>query len=121
MNITPLSDEAFAIIAQCNEANKSYGITVDPYKGNIKFVWAFKIDKEKAHREGFDEHHIHGSVSVDENFNGCPYCGAKQFYICGNCGSVVCYHGEKSVTCPSCGQHGEIEKVDAVDLKGGDY
>jgi len=121
MNITPLSKEAFAIIAHCNEAKKVYGITVDPQNGIIKFVWSFKISKEKAHREGFDEHRIHGTVSIDENFNGCPYCGIKTFYVCGNCGVVVCYHGENAVTCPSCGQYGKIEKIGTIELSGVGY
>ena len=40
-------------MAVCEEVKKPFGITVD-YVGprQYKFVWAFKIDKDKAHREG---------------------------------------------------------------------
>ena len=86
-----------------------------------KFVWAFKIDQEKAHREGYDAKTVRGGVTIDKDYPGCPYCGAKNFYTCGSCGCVVCYHGEEAVTCPKCGFHGEITKVDAIDLRGGGY
>lgn len=44
MDITKISNEAFAILAECEETKKPFGITVDPYRGAMKFVWAFKID-----------------------------------------------------------------------------
>ena len=87
---------------------------------HYKFVWAFKIDKDKAHREGYDEHSVTGSVEIDSEYPGCPYCGSKQFYICG-CGKIICYHGERVVTCPSCGQRGEITTVSEINIKGGGY
>lgn len=121
MDITKLSKDAFAIVAECPEAKKPYGVTVDPDGSELHFVWSFKIDRSKAKREGFDQKHIRGGIVTDKNFPGCPYCGTKQFYVCGNCNSVVCYHGQKQVTCPSCGQHGEIQMVESIDLRGGGY
>ena len=64
--MTGLSDKAFATMAVCKETKRPFGITVD-YIGprHYKFVWAFKIDKDKAHREGYDEHTVTGSVELD--------------------------------------------------------
>lgn len=121
MDITRLSQNAFAVVGTCEETKKPFGITVDPERNNLKFVWAFKIDKEKAHREGFDKRNVRGGITYDEHFPGCPHCGAKQFYVCGNCNSVNCYHGQKHVTCPSCGMQGEIQTVESIDLQGGGY
>ncbi|MEE3415053.1 MAG: TerY-C metal binding domain-containing protein [Prevotella sp.] len=121
MAITKLSQNAFAVMATCEETKKPFGITVDPERNNLKFVWAFKIDKDKAHREGFDKRNVRGGITYDTNFPGCPHCGAKQFYVCGNCNSVVCYHGQKHVVCPSCGMQGEIQTVESIDLRGGGY
>ena len=61
--MTRLSDKAFAIMAICEKTKKPFGITVD-YIGprRYKFVWAFKIDKDKAHREGYDKHTVTGCV-----------------------------------------------------------
>ncbi len=121
MEIEKISEEAFAILAQCEETRRPFGITVDPYKGNLKFVWAFKIDKAKAHREGFDSKKVHGTISLAQHFPGCPYCGEKRFYICGNCNSVVCWHGQERVTCPNCHKSGTLEAADSFDLRGGGY
>lgn len=119
--MTTLSNKAFAIMAVCEETKQPFGITID-FIGprRYKFVWAFKIDKERAHREGYDEHSVTGSVELDPDYPGCPYCGTKQFYIC-RCGKIVCYHGEESVTCPACGQSGVITEVREINLNGGGY
>lgn len=121
MDITPISNEAFAILAECEETKKPFGITVDPRRGDLKFVWAFKIDKAKAHREGFDGVKVQGAISLDSNFPGCPHCGSKRFYICDNCKTVVCWHGQERVTCPHCHQSGTIYRAESFDLRGGGF
>lgn len=117
--MTPISDDAFVIMSICPEAKKHYGITVDHMGSNkYKFVWAFKIDKDKAHREGYDSKRVHGSIELDDNYPGCPYCKAKQYVFC-NCGSVICWNGEEVIKCPTCGASGEVSSVETVDLSGG--
>lgn len=117
-----LSKEAFVVTAICDESKKTYGITVDSEGlGQYVFHWAFPIDSEKAHREGYDVKSVHGSVSIDKNFPGCPYCGSRDFIFCGNCGSVMCYHGQRRSTCLKCGCSGEVSSVEGVDLKGGSF
>ena len=119
--MTPVSDKAFAVMAVCPEANKYYGITVDYLRKNaFKFVWAFKIDKDKAKREGYASQRVHGSVELDTEYPGCPYCKSKRFIFC-SCGTVMCWHGQRVVTCPSCGQTGEVSSVSSVDLHGGGF
>ena len=119
--MTGLSEKAFATMAICEETKRPFGITVDYVsQRHYKFVWAFKIDREKAHREGYDTKTVTGSVELDPDYPGCPYCGTKDFYICG-CGKVVCYHGQQRVTCPECGQVGEITQVSEISLRGGGY
>ena len=119
--MTELSDKAFAIMAVCEETQKTFGITVDYIsQRHNKFVWTFKVDKGKAHREGYDSKTVTGSVELDPNYPGCPYCGSKKFYIC-SCGKIVCYHGQRIVTCPECGQIGELAPVNEINLKGGGY
>lgn len=116
-----LSEKAFAVMAVCEETKKSFGITVDYVsRRRYRFVWAFKINKDKAHREGYDAKTVTGSVEFDPQYPGCPYCGSKRFFIC-NCGSMVCYHGQRVVTCPECGSTGELAAVSEIDLRGGGY
>jgi hypothetical protein len=108
-------------MAVCPKANKYYGITVDYLsRDRFKFVWAFKVDLQKAHREGYDMTSVKGSVELDNDYPGCPYCGAKQYIFC-SCGAIACWHGEKTFTCPKCGISGEVSTVSSVDLKGGGF
>ena len=116
-----LSKQAFAIMAMCEEKKEHFGITVDPRQGYYAFVWAFKIKKEQAKREGYDQTHVRGQVIYDDNFNGCPHCGAKSVYMCNRCGKVVCYHGQEVVTCPTCGSSSTLRAADSVDLSGGGF
>lgn len=119
--MTPISDNAFAVISYCPEAKKTYGISVDPIaKMRFRFVWAFKIGAEQAHREGYDSKTVTGSVELDNSFPGCPYCKSKQFLFC-TCGAVMCWHGQSVVTCPKCGLTGEVSTVTNVNLKGGGF
>lgn len=117
-----LSDEAFAIMAVCEETKKTFGISVDPCGHNTyAFHWAFKIKDGQAAREGFDKTHVRGSIMFDKNFNGCPHCGSKSFYLCQHCGRIVCYHDQEYVTCPNCGYSSTLSAVEEVDLQGGGF
>ena len=78
--MTELSDKAFAIMAVCEETQKTFGITVDYIsQRHYKFVWTFKVDKGKAHREGYDSKTVTGSVELDPNYPGCPSVEVKNF------------------------------------------
>lgn len=96
--MSKLHDAAFAIMAMCEETKQPFGITVDPRGQNYAFCWGFKINPDQAKREGYDKTQVHGAVEFDKDFNGCPYCGSKRFYICASCGKIVCYHGQEMVT-----------------------
>lgn len=123
MSITKISKDAFAILARCSKTKESFGITVDP-KGRNRFslVWAFPINQHQAHKEGFDTKHVHGSITFDENYNGCPHCGEKNFFVCGSCGTLACYSGQSSrVRCPHCNQDLILEESSDFDLSGGAY
>ena len=119
--MSKLSKEAFATMAMCEEHKEHFGITVDPRNGCYAFVWGFKIKKGQAKREGYDRKNVKGVVVFDDHFNGCPYCGSKQFYICNHCGKVVCYHGQEIVTCPNCGVSSTLQAAESVDLSGGGF
>lgn len=74
--MTTLSNEAFAVMAACERTKQPFGITVDKIcSGQYKFVWAFKIDKEKAQREGYGRTKVKGNIILDTEYPGCPYCG----------------------------------------------
>lgn len=121
MAITKLSNKAFAIVAYCEKTGNPFGITVDPEGNKLKFVWSFKISKGAAHREGYDNNHVRGAITFAPGYPGCPYCRTTNFWVCNNCHSVVCWHGQKVVTCPNCQMTGELYEQEIFDLQGGDY
>lgn len=116
-----LSDEAFAVVAGCPKVKQLYGITVNRCGYNYRLMWSFKISKEAAKREGYDKKTVKGAIDYDADYPGCPYCGSKQFYVCGNCGKLVCYYGEEKVTCPMCGYSSGVQMVEEIDLTGGGF
>lgn len=120
MAITPISDNAFVMSVICNKSKENFGVTVDKIANNhYKMVWAFKLDRDRAKREGYDKKTAKGSLDNDVNYPGCPYCGCRQLVFC-SCGAVTCWDGEsRTITCPKCKQTGEIANVSSVDLKGG--
>lgn len=117
--MSKLSNKAFAIMAMCEETKKPFGITVEPKEGYCVFNWAFKIKPGQGAREGYDKTHVKGGVMYSPEFNGCPHCGAKSFYICTHCGKVVCFHQQEYVKCPNCGKAGTLQSSESVDLSGG--
>lgn len=118
--MTPLSKNAFAVLGMCSRVNQPFGMTVDPIsRSQMKIVWAFKISADKARREGYDKTSMRGSVVFDDEFPGCPYCESHDFYVCGNCGTVVCFNNEEHVKCPKCGNESDVVVSDEINLSGG--
>lgn len=117
-----LSDKAFAVTAKCSKTKKPFGITVNPLsKRQFAFVWAFKMKEGQGEREGYENNHVKGAMIYDDDFNGCPYCHSRQFYLCSNCGKLSCYHGEIEVICPTCGTQSIVQAVEEIELAGGQF
>ena len=122
MEITKVSKDAFAVFAACARTRQYFGISVDPVaRGQYKFVWAFKISKDQAVKEGFDRQQVKGAISVDPGFNFWPHCGGQEFVQCGNCGKFFCYY-EGASSCPHCGQRiGQITTANEFSFGGGGF
>ncbi|MCH5225131.1 MAG: hypothetical protein J1D77_03990 [Muribaculaceae bacterium] len=119
MAITPISDNAFVMTAICPQTKGYYGVTVDRILNNqYKMIWAFRLDKDRAKREGYDIKKASGSIQPDANYPGCPYCKAQSLIFC-SCGSVFCWNGNKLVTCPKCGYKGEVGYSESINFQGG--
>ena len=118
-----LSKDAFAVMCTCGKTKETFGITIDPRGGVYSMCWAFKIKKDQAKREGYDKVKVHGAVDGDPNFNGCPYCGSKDFFVCPRCGHFVCFDGklDVQVTCPNCGGSGIVKRAESLDISGGGF
>ena len=100
-----MKKEASVILAKCAQ-DKLYGIRIEKRDNDWVRTWAFKLKEETAEKEGFDKINFTGSFYTDEEYPGCPYCGAKKCFVCGNCGKVSCYDGSDKVVCNWCGSNG---------------
>lgn len=105
-------------MAMCPQHRGLFGITVDEICHNqYSFVWSFKLDERRAKSEGFEQQSVNGSVVMEPDFPGCPYCGAKTFVFCGKCGAISCYDGHGTSKCPKCGFVSRVEVADSFNIK----
>jgi len=117
---------AKVIMARCSENKKSFGIRIEQRGRDWVRTWAFPMDERKAKREKFDANAVTGSMNADDEYPGCPHCGAKGFVQCG-CGKIGCNGGIRDCgdyaeyTCPWCGDTGELQNADSFDVSSGDY
>ncbi len=111
--------DAAVILFKCGKTHKTYGVTVEKQAdGDWKRAWAFPINEETAHEEGYDRTQANGTLSELPGYPGCPYCGTHQFVRC-HCGKFGCYHGEKQYTCLWCGKTAGVSPSERFDFSGG--
>jgi len=112
--------EAQVTLAKC-KTGQTYGIRMEKMDSDWKMTWAFPIDEKKALSEGYNRSKITGCFSPIANYNGCPFCGAKQFMLCSDCGHLSCYQVGASVAkCYWCGNSGAVSTIDKVTLTSGE-
>ncbi len=115
--------EASVIVMKCTQTKHLFGVRIQKMEdGDWYRTWAFKLNETRAAREGYNKNKISGGLSELEGFPGCPYCGRKNFYICGYCKQVACtdYGAEKEV-CPSCGESLSLTVADRFDVGTGTF
>ena len=96
--------EANIVLSKCNVHNRTFGIRVEKRGNDWHRTWAFKINDEKAKREGYDKTSITGSFPAIPEYPGCPYCGEKHNFIRCSCGKMSCWKpGQKKGACHWCG------------------
>lgn len=102
--------EAKIGLCKCHE-NKIMGVRFERSGKNWKATWAFPIKKTGSEkRENYDKTQLTGLIELDAEYPGCPYCGAKAFIICGDCGGLNCNdHRSNIFTCQWCGKSGELQ------------
>ncbi len=116
-----MKKEASVILAKCGN-KKLYGIRIEKRAGDWVRTWAFPISEENAAKEGFDQTSFTGNFFTDEEYPGCPYCGAKKCFVCGNCGKVSCYEGGSQVVCSWCGTSMKTSSDSGtMDVTGGGF
>lgn len=117
-----MKKKASVILAKCIQDKKLYGIRIEMRNDDWIRTWAFKLKEDMAEKEGFDQTNFTGNFYTDEDYPGCPYCGSKKCFVCGDCGKVSCYDGTDRVVCNWCGASGKAFNDDSkLDVTGGGY
>ncbi len=111
------------VLMRCKTNKKLSGIRIEQTEnGSWKMNWAFPINEEIARNEGFDKTNLTADIYIDNEYPGCPICGAKGFVRCGSCGKLTCYDNEISLNCAWCSNFMDnITESDEFDLSVGDY
>jgi hypothetical protein len=114
--------EAMVILCKCSKQH-TFGIRVEKRQNDWYRTWAFKIDEKRIKREGFGKVVIKGSMTNDEGYPGCPYCGSHGFFQC-DCGKINCFNGNETedkwkVTCNWCGKPLTVVRAATFEMKGG--
>lgn len=101
--------DAKVAVSHCREGKKGYGVRFEKTTLGWKYDWAFKLSADRAKSEGYGSTKIVGNIYPDNEYPGCPYCGAKSFIVCGSCGKLNCNNTEEKIfTCGWCGAKGEL-------------
>lgn len=116
--------KAAVILCRCSSKNsKLFGIRCEKIeKKHWEMTWAFPIDEKKAKHEGYDSVTIKGDLDDTEEYPGCPYCGARSWFICHECGGKLScldedYDFSRPVTCAWCGDTDYLEDYDGSGIK----
>jgi hypothetical protein len=118
------SINAKVAICKCPKTKGVFGIRFEERNGDWLRTWAFKIDEDKAKREGFDATKINGTMTPTTEYPGCPYCETNTIAPC-SCGKIFCFPEwtgvPKEATCPWCGKTALYTPVEKIQVTGGGY
>lgn len=109
MNKMKQNPTALIVLSKCPKNKKTYGIRAENFgRDHWSFTWAFPVKEENAKHEGYDKSSIKGTIVIDNEFPGCPYCGTSNFVVC-QCGHINCnYQTSGRFVCAWCGLQGTI-------------
>lgn len=111
--------EAAVAVCKCQRSGRTFGIRCEKRGRGWIYNWAFPLSEGAIAREGYGKVVIPGTITMDEEYPGCPDCESRYFFVC-SCGKLTCYDGRASrVTCKWCGNSGVLEGcADSITLNG---
>lgn len=122
--------QAKVILGRCpyapSKSENLFGMRIQKMGSDWVRTWAFKIDSERAHNEGYDKETTQGSFVPANEYPGCPYCGSDNFALC-TCGKTFCFKKPEfetktiRLTCPWCGQVGMYNAAETLQVQGGGF
>ncbi|MBP3542151.1 MAG: hypothetical protein J6K72_10140 [Clostridia bacterium] len=111
--------EATVLLAKCKQTSQTFGIRTEKRSdGNWYCNWAFRLKEHNAKNEGYTSTSVSGTVKLDDEYPGCPYCGSASWFCCGSCGQITCWSTEELVTCKWCNERSNCHHTDQFNLDG---
>ncbi|MCI7477039.1 MAG: hypothetical protein MSA77_02255 [Selenomonadales bacterium] len=113
--------DAQIAICKCSKSHQPYAVRFEKWAGDDlwHYNWAFKMRKETAARERYDETKLAGHLSREDEYPGCPYCGCNGFVIC-ECGKLNCFNQTNNeFKCEWCGMEGILGEYDGSGFASG--
>lgn len=107
--------EARIALCKCGKSQKIHGVRFERYQTGWKYTWAFPIKEGSAKRENYDSTILKSDLIRDENYPGCPECGALAFMICSGCGKLNCNLGVPK--CNWCGYGDSLSDYDGSGVR----
>lgn len=100
-----------SLTGYCSTTRKPVGIQFKEYEGNYYAVGSFSATSAGSGETGAT---YRGKLLSGNGFK-CKHCGNDHIIQC-SCGAVLCVANRApSVTCPKCGNTGNIRWVDNID------
>ena len=116
---------AKVIMAKCSQTQRAFGIRIEQRGAEWVRTWTFPLDEGKARREGYSaKSTVLLRGEPDSGYPGCPHCRDGGIVQCA-CGKIGCAGGVQETSkgekysCPWCGNEGELEFSDSLDVAGG--
>lgn len=121
--------KAAVILTKCKQSHELFGIRAEvrenaenPETEEWYATWAFKVSEKTAGREKFGDTEISGNIYITTEYPSCPYCGAKGFFQCSECGKTTCWDGENETVCEWCGNAAETSAEESFEgISGGGF
>jgi hypothetical protein len=114
--------KANVALCKCPSSKGVFGIRIEERENDWVRTWAFKINENKAKKEGFDKTKMIGTMQPTSEYPGCPYCGTMNFAPC-SCGKNFCapnWTGNPlEMTCPWCGRTATYYPAEKTEINGG--
>jgi hypothetical protein len=100
------------VMSRCSQSKAGFGMRFERGADRLwRATWAFALKEAVAKREGYEQSQISGLAAdwATAEYPGCPHCRAPAFFQCNACRRTACWDGAtRVVTCPSCGEGGEL-------------
>ena len=88
----------------CSKCQRRFGLVFERKAGEVWELQHSYLVNESYEEAECEQVRITGSFGIEESYNGCKWCGAKDIFQCGECQAFCCKGSrfKKIVKCGRC-------------------